>query len=94
MGVHSDRTRVVSGHGSALHYPLHWLPCDLRYEVVVTVLVQERDLLQFGDGAMSRPGKPTALMRMTPHLPNSAGEGSNRRAARPTPHRTAQKRKI
>lgn len=63
MGVHSDRTRVVSGHGSALHYPLHWLPCDLRYEVVVTVLVQERDLLPFGDGAMSRPGKPTALMR-------------------------------
>ena len=39
----------ASRHAAPWHYPLHWLPGDLCDEVIVAVVMQERDLLPFRD---------------------------------------------
>jgi hypothetical protein len=39
----------MSRHSSAGHDPLHWMAGDLGNEVVVAVVVQERDLFPLSD---------------------------------------------
>ncbi len=51
------------GHRAAWHYPLGWLSGDFGDEVVVAVVMQERDSFSFGDGGNQQVGNPTARMR-------------------------------
>ena len=45
-------------HRAAWHYPLHWLCGDLGDEVVVAVVVQECDLLEYYDGGDQQVEEP------------------------------------
>jgi hypothetical protein len=65
-------------HGAAWHDPLHWLAGDLGYEVVVTVVVQERDLLPFGHSGYQQVGEADC-----PDLPFAPQRGLHVQRAMP-----------
>jgi hypothetical protein len=55
-----------SWDGAAWHDPSHWLFGDCGDEVVVAVIVQERDLLSFSHGGDQQIGKADC-----PHMPGA-----------------------